>query len=180
MFPPGHLALAYLLASLLARLRGEQPVKAGVAAAAAIGSGVPDLVDKPLAWLLGLRAGRTLGHSLLFVVVLTLVAVAVARRVGRPRAGASFVLGLGSHLLADAAPALFRGDRTGSFLLWPFDTTTPYDEPYPGLDTLLTTVASEPSLVVEGGLVLAAAWYWREDGYPGVDALGVGHTTAED
>jgi Predicted membrane-bound metal-dependent hydrolase (DUF457). len=179
MFPPGHLALAYLLTSLLVRVRGER-VTASVAAAAALGSQVPDLIDKPLAWLLGLRASRTVGHSLVFVVVLALVTAVVTRPVGGWRAGASFVLGLGSHLLADAAPALFRGDRTGSFLLWPFDTTTPYDEPYPGLDTLLTTVASEPSLVVEVGLVLAAAWYWREDGYPGAATLGVGHTAGED
>jgi len=179
MFPPGHLALAYLVTSLLARVSGER-VTPGVAAAAVLGSGVPDLIDKPLAWLFGLRAGRTLGHSLLFVFSLGLVAAVVARRAERPRAGVSFGIGLGSHLLADAAPALWRGDRTGSFLLWPFETTTPYDEPYPGLDALIATVASDPSLLVELGLVVVAAVFWRCDGYPGLAALGFRPTRRDD
>jgi len=88
MYPPAHLAAALLVNEAC---RGDRPS----AMAATL---VPDLVDKTLAWLLGLTpSGRYMAHSLSAVALSTaLVAV-----VGGRRRGVSFGAGYLSHLVVD-------------------------------------------------------------------------------
>jgi hypothetical protein len=64
MWPPGHLAVAYLLVSWGRRIRGDSPVTAGTMLALAVASQLPDLLDKPLAWVFALpSADCRLGSS---------------------------------------------------------------------------------------------------------------------
>jgi hypothetical protein len=120
MWPWEHIALGYVAYSLLARSRRRLP---GGAESLAVGFGAlfPDLLDKPLGWVFGLTAsGRSVGHSLLFVVPLCLVVYLLARRRSRGPAGIAFGVGVLSHLPADALYPIVRGDGPALlFLLWP-------------------------------------------------------------
>jgi hypothetical protein len=167
MWPPGHLAVAYLLVSWQTRVRGEKLETAQVLALA-VGSQLPDLLDKPLAWVFALPSGRTLGHSLLFLVSFVVVSALLTRRLDRPALGTAASVGALSHLVADAVPALWDPDTTLTFLLWPLVSTTPYEEPFPGLWELAVASASDLYLLFEVALVAAALVSWRRDGYPGL------------
>lgn len=172
MWPWGHLAVAYLLASAAVRARHDRPMGGGPALWLALGSQVPDLVDKPLGWYLGvLPAGRSLAHSLLLLVPLAVLADALARRVGRRESGAVFGIGMLSHALSDALPVLWSPDATATFLLWPLLPVSPYEEGPPGILALFRASLADPFFLVEMTLVALAAVVWYRDGYPGVGTL---------
>jgi membrane-bound metal-dependent hydrolase YbcI (DUF457 family) len=110
MYPVTHMAIAagsvWLGAKLWRRFRGNSKALEAIDYRfAALGSQVPDLIDKPLArWgpdYFGYTgtSGHTIGHTLLFSVVLILVGIFLARR----GAFRLLVLGLGSltHPLVD-------------------------------------------------------------------------------
>jgi membrane-bound metal-dependent hydrolase YbcI (DUF457 family) len=136
--------------------------------ALAVGSQLPDLLDKPLAWAFALPSGRTLGHSLLFVLPLALVCFLLARRFDRAELGTAASVGLLSHVAVDAVPALWDSKISLTFLVWPLISTTPYDEPFPGLWVLVTDSASDPYLIFEIALVVVALLFWHRDKYPGL------------
>lgn len=120
MWPWEHLAVGYVLVSVLWRARGRIP-DAPTAVATAVGTQFPDLVDKPLAWGFGLlERGMAVAHSVLVAVPLCLLAVALARRYGYGPIVGGFALGYLSHLPADAVYSLFYGNgiNVGAFL-WP-------------------------------------------------------------
>jgi membrane-bound metal-dependent hydrolase YbcI (DUF457 family) len=81
----------------------------------------PDLIDKPLAHEFGLiPSGRVFMHSFPTVLPLWLLVGVYAWRTDRPRAGAVFILGHCSHLLADNYTALLeQPPRVPSDLFWP-------------------------------------------------------------
>jgi hypothetical protein len=88
MWPPGHVAIAYLLYRAYVGVRpGVEP--SGVPVLVLVfGSLLPDLVDKPLAWYLGaIPTGRTLAHSLFVLVPLSVAIYLLARRYGRDEYG---------------------------------------------------------------------------------------------
>lgn len=88
MYPSAHLAASLLLNEACHGDRGS----------AAAGALTPDLIDKTLAWVLGVTpSGRHVSHSLAAAGVLTLVA---ARLAGRRRA-ASFGASYLCHLACD-------------------------------------------------------------------------------
>lgn len=122
MWPWGHVGVAYLLYSLYSRGRFRRPPRPEPALAVVLGSQFADLVDKPLAWWLGiLPGGRTLAHSLVFAGVLIVVVYAAALARDRVETATAFVLGHLSHLVADLPPRLVLGYPFGSeFLFWPF------------------------------------------------------------
>lgn len=179
MFPPGHLGGAYILYSLVTRSRlGETPT-AGPTAVVLVASLFPDLVDKPLAWYLGvLPTGRTLAHSLLFLVPLSLFLYWLARRRGRPELGVAFAVGALSHSFLDALPALGGEPVDAYFLLWPLLPVEEYDDDVSTsvLERLYEAFLANPELasayfLLEFLLLGAAIWLWRRDGYPGLEAL---------
>ncbi|WP_254538908.1 metal-dependent hydrolase [Halomarina litorea] len=109
MWPWEHLAVGYVLVSLLWRLRGERPDLLA-AFAVAFGTQFPDLVDKPLAWVFGVfDSGIAAGHSVLVAVPLCTVLVALAYRAGYVRAAAAFSVGYFSHIPGDAFYPMFYG-----------------------------------------------------------------------
>jgi inner membrane protein len=81
-----------------------------------VGSVLPDIIDKPLGQYIlpGLiGTGRAYAHTLLFLVLLSVIAVAVKLRSGRTWALA-LAAGTFLHLILDA---MWRSPRA---LLWPF------------------------------------------------------------
>ncbi|MEF8814332.1 MAG: metal-dependent hydrolase [Halovenus sp.] len=171
MWPPGHLAVGYLVYAFGSHRRGEIPTK-GPAVVVAVASLLPDLVDKPLAWYLGvLPTGRSLAHSLVVLVPVALAVVLLARRGGRGREGVAFAVGVFTHVAADALPILWKGDASGDFLLWPLRSVDPGPEGTPDPVDLLLTQAGEPYFLLEFVLLAVALAWWRRDRYPGLTVL---------
>jgi len=176
MWPWSHLAFGYLVVSVLWRLRGHR-VDGAVAFAAAVGTQFPDLVDKPLAWVLGvLPAGRSLAHSVFTAAVVSAVVLASARRWGGREPALAFVAGYASHLAGDALPKLPAGNVDSlTFLLWPLLPLPEYEGAgavAASLSDLLASPAAylltSPVRLVFLAVVLAL---WRADGFPGVAGL---------
>lgn len=173
MWPPGHAAVGYLCYSLGADRDRLPEIDATVVVALLVGTQFPDLVDKPLAWYLGvLPGGRTLGHSLLFLVpVVAVVGLALARR-DATALGVAFGVGALLHVLVDAVPVLWDAPTYWEHLLWPVTGghTAGPDEQYTILG-LLRAQATQPWFLVEYAFVAAALVRWRADGLPGVEWL---------
>ncbi len=171
VWPLGHLAVGYLVYTFGSHRRGEIPTK-GPAVVVAVASLLPDLVDKPLAWYLGvLPTGRSLAHSLVVLVPVALAVGLLARRAGRGREGVAFAVGVVTHAAMDALPLLWNGDLSGAFLLWPLRSVDPGPAGTPDPVELLVTQAGQPYFLLEFVLLgLALAW-WHRDGYPGLTVL---------
>lgn len=171
MWPWGHLAFAYLLHSAFVHLwYRRRPAWPGVALAA-LGSQVPDLIDKPLAWTLNvLPSGRSLGHSVLVGTLIVVVAVALCRRYGLR--GWPFALGYYSHLLGDSIRPLLDGRfHDLAFLLWPFFEIETGSGPSVGIVQYLLNARLEGTVLVELGLASVVFVWWLLDGAPGVRDL---------
>lgn len=121
MWPWDHAAVAYLLVSATSRAAWHRPPTRPMGVLAVGAALLPDLIDKPLSWGLGLLpAGRSLGHSLFTALLLVAVAVAIGVALDRRRAAAAFAIGYFSHLAGDVAYPLFvDGELRLGFLLWP-------------------------------------------------------------
>ena len=177
MWPWEHLAVGYLLYSVSLRLvYGNRPGDAATVALA-FATQLPDLVDKPLAWVFDvLPSGLSLAHSLLFALPLSALVVLVAVRRGSPAIGSAFAIGYLSHLAGDVAYPYFVGDglRVG-FLLWPLVPASP--EPTVGFLSLvirffeqflafLGTPRGQLYVVFEALLLATAIGLWMADGCP--------------
>jgi hypothetical protein len=180
VWPWEHLAVAYLAVSLLARARGRR-VTAASAAALALGSQFPDLVDKPLAWSLAvLPSGTTLAHSVFVAVPLSVAAVVLGRYRGVGHLAVAFAVAYLLHLPADAVYGTVTVGSPPAWgsLLWPLVEATSEA----GSDGLLAEalhflrryrafLARPEALVyilLEVGLLLSALGLWVRDGRPGV------------
>lgn len=179
MWPWEHAAVGYTAYSLFCRLRGKQPDD-GAAVSLLVGTQMADLIDKPLAWGLGvLPAGRSLGHSLLFVVPCCVLVYAIARHRGSPELGVAFGVGYLLHLPADLVSPMLHGGTPGyRFLLWPL-----IDLPQSGgwqfgcertvsgvIDCLLGPLGPV-YLIGEAVLLGTALLLWWADGLPGLGFL---------
>ena len=171
MWPPGHLAVAYLVYASLARLRTRPPEVLPVLALG-VGALFPDLVDKPLAWYLGvLPTGRTLAHSLLVLVPLCLTVYVLARAADRSELGVAFAVGAISHSLLDAVPALWGESAAATHLLWPLTPVETYEEGPPTVLGLLAESITDPYFLFEFVLLALALVIWYRDGLPGLGLL---------
>jgi hypothetical protein len=129
MFPWTHAAFGYLLFLAVLLVLGRRTTKAELLAVL-VGTQFADLVDKPLAWWFGvIPSGRSLGHSLAFVVPLAAVVVAIAWYRHHTRVGVAFAFGYLTHLLGDVAVAVvYWRPAELTFLLWPLLPPYPYDD----------------------------------------------------
>lgn len=153
MFPWTHAAFGYVLLVLLVFAMGRRVSRAELVAVV-VGTQLPDLVDKPLAWgFAALPSGRSLAHSLLLAVPLVAAVVAVAWSRRHVEAGVAFGLGYLSHLIGDTYVAVYYW-RTEefTFLLWPVLPPYPYDE-FVDVATLLAGIEPSPALL--GAAVLS-------------------------
>lgn len=182
MWPWEHAALGYLLYSLGLRAFGRSsPTDVGFYVLL-FATQLPDLVDKPLAWGLGVfRTGHALGHSVFVAAPLSLLAAALAVRRDRPRLGIAFVVGYWSHILSDVLDPLRYGEPPmPERALWPLVIGGPYEEDLGlarGLEYLerfLASLATTDSLtlvVVYLLLPLGTVALWVSDGMPGLGPL---------
>ncbi|MBT8403998.1 MAG: metal-dependent hydrolase [Gemmatimonadetes bacterium] len=131
MLVPGHLATAALLAAGVARGATQKVGLWPAVVVAGFGGLTPDLIDKSRMALGWTPFGRTIGHSLVFMIAIVGVWLLAQRRAERWGAFVGFwVLGVFSHLLADLADDAVLGWLSGrmvasSWWAWPF--AEPYD-----------------------------------------------------
>lgn len=177
MLPWEHLALGYVSYSAYSHWRRRAPPEGRAALAVAVGTQVPDLIDKPLAWAFELLpSGHSLGHSLLFALPLVLLVGAVAHRTGRARVGPAFATGYLSHLPADLASPLMVGEPVYlGYLVWPFGS---WPLGVSGLGDIVAvkltvflsfyaTPAGRRLLLAEAVAMALVLALWLRDGKPG-------------
>lgn len=167
MWPWGHLAVAYLALAGHEAWRDRRP-SLPVTLAALFGSQLPDLIDKPLAWTLGvLPVGRSLAHSVVVLAPILAVALVLAGRRRRPVAAGA--IGVASHLAADAlGPALAGEVEYLTFLAWPLVEPPSYPVEQSFLAHLLALEVTG-LFVLELLAVALAVGVWlvvRRDGAP--------------
>ncbi len=171
MLPWGHAAVGYLLYAALCRYRtGDIPDGAAVLALA-VGTQIADLIDKPLAWYLGvLPSGRSLGHSIFTAIVLLAAVHWLAVRYRRRELSVAFAVGHLSHLAADSVHPLLRGEFGDlGFLLWPVIPQHP-DETE--TDRTILGVLIDSSFSITGAfellLFVVATGLWLSHRMPGL------------
>lgn len=182
MWPWEHLAFGYLLVSAYHRLAIEDRPGFSAVLIVALGTQLPDLIDKPLAWTFGvLPSGLSLGHSLFFAVPVSILGLMLARARNQQILGGVFAIAYGSHLLGDATyPLLTGGSFSPSFMLWPLIPAS--SEAGAGFLFQLEYFASRflqflgtPRgglyLLFETMLLFGTAVVWYLDGRPGVSWL---------
>ena len=119
MYWSGHLAVAYICVSVVHQITGQPLRDRYVLAGGALGAIFPDLIDKPLAWELGvLASGRSLMHTLFAVIPVSTAVLLMSWRYGRRDVGVAFAIAYLSHPFADAYQTLLE-EGTTSFLFWP-------------------------------------------------------------
>ncbi|MFB6301894.1 MAG: metal-dependent hydrolase [Haloferacaceae archaeon] len=172
MLPWGHAAVGYLAYRGLRAARGRDVPPPAAVVAVAVGSQAPDLVDKPLAWTLGvLPAGRSLGHSLLVAAAVAVLVGRVRAVRSRPAAATGFAVGALSHALADAAgPVLAGTPAVASFLFWPALPLYVDDAGYSVL-AVFRSLSLTPDVLAGLALTAVAAVVWLRDGAPGTGVI---------
>ena len=169
MLPPIHAIVGYLLFAVYTRWSRDTTPTGRATLVLAFASLLPDLIDKPLYWWAGPPSGRTLAHSLLFAVPLTLLVWGIADRADERELGIAFAVGTLAHSLADALWPLLVGayDELG-FLLWPIAHSPPYEGTKP-----LATVAGADvtTLWFEAAIAVVGLAVWIRDGAPGAGAV---------
>jgi len=185
VLPWEHAAIGYLAYSLLSHVFARRSPGALDAVAAIVGSQVPDLIDKPLAWQLGaFETSYALGHSIFFGVPAAVAAALLARSVGRGRVGAAFAVGYLFHLPGDVMQDFFqRGELPVEHVLWPVVTAPPTADRRVVDVTLglffeyvdaLTSPDPPTLLLVQAGVIALTALLWLYDGAPVLRELLVG------
>ncbi len=170
MWPWGHVASAYLCWLVYARISDADAEEEVAVVIVAFGALFPDLVDKPLAWYVGiLPTGRSLAHSLVVLVPLAVIIYWIGRKFGHSEWGVAFAIGAISHALLDAAPALWRADDSAMFLFYPLIPIEGYGERgTPTVSELLLGSLSEPYFLIEIPLAAIALGIWYRRGCPGL------------
>ena len=172
MWPLGHVAVAYLCYTIATRARFDAPPAHIPALLLVFGSQFPDLVDKPLAWYLGvIPTGRTLAHSLLVLVPLSVAVLAISSHYDRGEYGIAFAIGALSHSVVDALPVLWGVDGSADHLLWPITPVEAYESGAPSVIALLQDSLGDPYFLAEFVLAAIAFTLWRRDGYPGLEPV---------
>jgi len=179
MWPWEHLVFGYLLFSGAAHLVGGRAPGDRAAVVLAVATQLPDLIDKPLGWVVGvLPAGRSLGHSLLFFAALFLAAWAVERWLGARLARGALVVGYLSHLVGDVVyPVVLGKDLSAGFLLWPLvpaesggvtGVVLHVSDLWTAYAAYLLSTAGGLALLLELSFLVAGFVVWLADGAPGI------------
>lgn len=179
MDPVSHGALAYLLYVGYAFISGQRLPLGWTLVPLAIGSQLPDLIDKPLAYWGVLVYGRSLAHS---VFTMTVICASVWWLTRSPRADrdnqathtrtrvrrivtairqplpAALTIGYLAHLIGDSWALIARGDwLSARFLLYPVYRipASPSDDIAPWIRLL--ELYREPAASMQLELVVGAA-----------------------
>jgi hypothetical protein len=184
MWPWEHLAVAYICYSALTRVLTGSPPDWRETLVLAFGTQFPDLIDKPLAWELGvLPTGTSLAHSLFTAVPVSVFVVVLGRRRGTPYLGIAFAVGYLLHLPGDVIyPVLYGGGLWIEFLFWPLVPTQPgnvnsfvykFGELVARTVQYMSSPAGRLYIALEIGLLVSAATVWYSDGMPVADIVRV-------
>ena len=125
MFPHEHVIVAFVPVCLYVVLRYRRLPSLEVGTAVIIGSLLPDLIDKPLAYYFYvLPNGRVFLHSLPIAVPVALGIVAYAWQTNRLLSGGAGAVAVLVHPFADFHGALLGGTVPPN-LFWPFLSVQP-------------------------------------------------------
>lgn len=178
MWPWEHLLFGYVAYSLSLRsVTGDRPGERDTLVLA-LATQLPDVVDKPLAWSVGvLPSGTSVAHSILVAVPACLLVLALARALDAEPAGAAFTVGYLSHLAGDVVyPFLVGGGLPVWILLWPItDVASPARpgilprtvELFGQFRRFLDTPRGQLYVLLEVGFLGVAVVVWLLDGHPG-------------
>jgi len=178
MWPWEHAAVGYLLYSLWCRVVYREPPSDLPVAALIIGSQLPDMIDKPLSWGLGVfQTGYALGHSALITIPVGLAVGIRSIRTAHHRTVTALLVGYWSHLAGDVVNPLRSGGTIAlDTVLWPVVVGPPYEQDL-GLarglvyiTDLFDSLQTADSLPLLGGYLLVPALavaVWIADGMPG-------------
>ncbi|MFC7130073.1 metal-dependent hydrolase [Haloferax chudinovii] len=164
MWPWGHLLFGAFAYFGYRRIRQLGTSRVSVGLSLTLGTQFPDLVDKPLAWYVGvLPTGRSLAHSIFTFFLVAVVLTQIGWRVDRDEAVFAFLFGYFTHIVGDIIPPLLDGERYyATFFLWPALPAVDYGTELTLLPRLRALDPS-PVLFVQFGLLtlVAIGWYLR-------------------
>ncbi|TKX61873.1 metal-dependent hydrolase [Halorubrum sp. GN12_10-3_MGM] len=119
MFPLEHFLVALLPILAYALIRNRQLPSKGLLFAVFLGSQFPDLIDKPLAYWVGiLPSGRVFTHSLPIAIPIAVIVLGYGWRTDRLQIAGGFVAAYLFHLLGDTYRVLLTG-QIPPMLVWP-------------------------------------------------------------
>jgi len=180
MWPWEHLAFGYVLYSVTVHAVWRRSPGGLEAGAIVLATQLPDLIDKPLSWGIGVfPSGYAAGHAVVVAVPLSTAVAVLAHRHDRPRAGVAFAVGYLSHLTGDfLSPLLSEGRLAFERFLWPFVSLPPYETQRGFLDRFLLYVGrylhelAEPShlpfVLAYLSIFVGVGLLWLADGAPGL------------
>jgi len=131
VYPHEHVLIALCPVVAYCALRHRRLPSWHVGSAVAVGSLLPDLVDKPLAHSLSLLpSGRVFLHSLPIAIPIAIVAMAYGWQTNRVPTAGGFVVGLLLHPFGDF-DAQLRAGAVPAHMLWPLvPVETRFTEPF--------------------------------------------------
>ena len=126
--PAEHATVAVLPVGAYLLLRRRRLPAGDLVVVLLFASQLPDLIDKPLAWIFGvIPSGRMVAHSIVVATPVILSVLVVTRRLDRLGHGVAFGWGYLSHVAGDFAPVYALGTDYYYFpnLLWPLLSANP-------------------------------------------------------
>ena len=181
MWPWEHVLFAYVFYSIYVHLRWQKGPLDAPTVALAVGSVIPDLIDKPLAWQFGVfDSGYALAHSAFVAVPLAAAIYLFADRRGHGSVGAAYGVGHLFHIAGDVLPvSLAHGAFDPTPALWPIAgsprpadrmTVSFFDGVYTLLSeyvSVLATLEVTPVIALQIGSLIFGLVLWTHDGFPG-------------
>lgn len=132
MEPINHVLLALLPVFAYSLLRYRRLTTGSMALVVVFAALFPDLVDKPLAWWLGvIPSGRMLAHSVLVAIPIIIGVLLFTYRTNRLPYAVGFSWGYLSHIAADFYPIILQGREYYWYpnLFWPYMDPNPDPNP---------------------------------------------------
>lgn len=167
MLPWEHAALGYIVYSAYCRWNIGRPPIGLTVFALGFGTQIPDLVDKPLWWVITLLSyGRSLTHSLITFVIIIVILWTRAQYQDQRSIVIAFGIGYLTHLIGDSIQPILRQEYTAlGYLLWPV-TVVPKSETLYFIEFFLA-VEPTPIVLVGSGFTFGGILLWIYDGLPG-------------
>lgn len=132
MQPTTHALVALVPVVVYYLLRYREMPSGAIVLTALLAGLFADIIDKPLAWTLGIiPSGRMLAHSLLVTIPLVALVLVAAHRADKLGYGVVFAWGHLSHIAGDFYPILLKGRNYYFYsnLFWPVMEPNPGREP---------------------------------------------------
>lgn len=162
--PWGHFLAGFVPLCLYVVLRYRRLPSVDTVFLILVATQLPDLVDKPLAWVFGVfPSGRLVAHSVVFAVPTVVVVSAVAWWLSRADLGAIFTFGYLSHVYTDhlrllSEPAGYPGLQNVFFPL-----VAPVSEEQMNFLYYFERVELTPGVLLAAVVVTAAGVYFAVD-----------------